>query len=299
MGQQIIELADGISIRTYLKEEDVPGGVHKNALSAIPITPKLDLKTVYLCIEQSGYVGGYNEDPAFMEALSKVKQLLHLGVKRNFFSLKDVKYLGLASAISIEGKTYDNAIVFNQAEPDAVSCSVSIPGNISKYKEKIFFNKENKYYKIARKKDENAVIDYIKGILKRPAKLVSAPLDLKEAVSVKSAVEWAFEASVSENETIALLQTCMGLEAILGDDSDRESLTETLADRCAYLIADSIEVRKDIKKSFKELYRLRSKLVHGRAIRLKEHETGYLRWAKRVLNIAIEREMKHLELDKT
>jgi hypothetical protein len=237
-----------------------------------------------------------------MEALSKFKQLLHLGVWRTFFTLIGPQFLGLRGMLSQKYENQVKAIIFDEAKPDSVSGSVSLPSNIQKYIEKISFNKGNKNYKIAREKreiDENAVIDYIKSILNWPSKLISVSPDKKEAVPVKSAAEWAFEASISENDTIAFLQTCIGLEAILGDDSDRESITEALADRLAYLIGNSIKARKNIKKNFKELYRLRSKLVHGRAVRLKDKELGYLEWAKNVLNVAIEREMKYLELDKT
>jgi hypothetical protein len=301
MGQQIIEITDGISIKRYSKEEDVPGGAQSaNILAALPPKPKLALNTTYICIEQSGYAGGYSEDPAYMEALSKFKQLLHLGVYRRFFILRGSQYMGLVGLVPQEWKAPMSAIIIDQAKPDAVSAIGSIPKSIEKYIEKISFNEDNKYYKIAREKqgeDEDAIINYMKGILIRPAKLITSSPEIKEAVSVRSAAEWAFEASISENDTIAFIQTCIGLEAIFGDDSDRESLTEALADRCAYLVADNIEQRKEIKKSFKELYRLRSKLVHGRVVRLKDDEKGYLKWAQRILNIAIEREMKHLELE--
>jgi hypothetical protein len=282
----------------YLKEEDAPGGIQKGAILEFGEKPKLALEATYICIEQPGYTGGHVDDPAFMEALSKFKQLIHLGVWRKFFNLLGPPFLGLAGLHSEIFQTKADVIIFDKAEPDVVSSFVSLPPNIEKFIDRISFNKENKYYKIAREKDGEAVIDYIKNILNLPAKLISAPPEIKEAVAVRSAAEWAFEASISENETIAFLQTCIGLEAILGDDSDRDSLTETLADRCAYLIADSIQARKRIRKNFKELYRLRSKLVHGRAVRLNGDEKRYLGWAKDVLNTVIGHEMNHLKLGK-
>ena len=76
-------------------------------------------------------------------------------------------------------------------------------------------------------------------------------------------------------------------------------MTETLADRCAYLISDDIKGRKTIKDSFKELYEVRSKLVHGNVTELNSDQTWYLRWGRNVLEYAISKEMKHLNLGKT
>jgi hypothetical protein len=118
------------------------------------------------------------------------------------------------------------------------------------------------------------------------------------AQSVKSAIEWAFDSQVEENETVSFIQVSIGLEAILGEETGREPLAETLADRCAYLLADTIENRKIIRKNFRKFYDLRSKLVHGRSIRLRDEEGWGLEWGKSVLNGIIRREIKNLKLFK-
>lgn len=146
-----------------------------------------------------------------------------------------------------------------------------------------------KYYSIA-----FAILPGVAGGL--ALELISTPDDNKDAQFVKSAIEWAFDSAIEDNETVSFLQMCIGLEAILGEETGRESLTETLADRCAYLLATDIEGRKKIRYNFRELYRLRSKLVHGRAMRINDSEKGFLEWGKRVLNCVIIKEMKDLNL---
>jgi hypothetical protein len=66
---------------------------------------------------------------------------------------------------------------------------------------------------------------------------------------------------------LALLQNCIGIEALLGDDEKDEPLTTRLADRCAYLLAKSSEERAAIRQRFKRIYAVRAKLVHGRKAR--------------------------------
>lgn len=85
----------------------------------------------------------------------------------------------------------------------------------------------------------------------------------REGERVKSAIDWFIQSQVNEDLTMSFLQICMGLEAIYGDDDNDGGLTNILADRCSYLIGKNIEERKIIKSNFRDVYRLRSKIVHG------------------------------------
>lgn len=107
---------------------------------------------------------------------------------------------------------------------------------------------------------------------------------------IRAAAEWQIDALSNHNETMALVQTCIGLESIYGDDSSNGGLTDTLSDRCAYSLASSFEDRARIKSEFKEIYRLRSKIVHGVTNNLKSEDRVHARNAYRLLRDSIKKE---------
>lgn len=73
-----------------------------------------------------------------------------------------------------------------------------------------------------------------------------------------------------------------------------ENLTNTLADRCAYLLGDSIPKRRNIRENFKKLYDVRSKLVHGRKASLDDEQSKFLGFAQSVLNSVIWKEISFI-----
>jgi hypothetical protein len=112
--------------------------------------------------------------------------------------------------------------------------------------------------------------------------------------SIRSALEWSFESGCSDNSVFSFIQNCIALEAILGGDAPMDSLTQTLADRCAYLVSRKASARAVIRKEFKKLYRTRSKLVHGRSQSLSDEERRLMRFGKSMLYMAINKEIEYL-----
>jgi hypothetical protein len=94
------------------------------------------------------------------------------------------------------------------------------------------------------------------------------PEDWPDAHRIRTAVEWRFDSKEDDNQPLCFIQACIGLEALLGDDDQEEPLTARLADRCAYLLGKSHRDREGIRQHFKEMHKVRSKLVHGRSPRL-------------------------------
>lgn len=104
----------------------------------------------------------------------------------------------------------------------------------------------------------------------------------EDAVRIVSALDWAFDCKATKNLEMAFLNTCFGLESLLGETGDEKiPLTEALADRCAYLISKTTSDRKKVKVHFRKIYQLRSKIVHGKTNYLTEdqRETVDLAWA--------------------
>jgi hypothetical protein len=61
----------------------------------------------------------------------------------------------------------------------------------------------------------------------------------------------------------AIVDLCIGFEAVLSDPGNKEELTYRLRLRLALTLEKEIEARRAIKKSLSELYGERSKIVHG------------------------------------
>ncbi|MBI5888679.1 MAG: hypothetical protein HZB82_08235 [Deltaproteobacteria bacterium] len=249
----------------------------------------LEARKTYICIEEDGYTEGSADDPAFINAFSKFKQFIHLGIINKLFIEALRAPIILGSSFSKGLRT----VVFDKAEPDSASCHVSIPEHTAKYLEKISFSADF----IAEMKTKEGV-EYNQHKLEPTINLITAPADNEDANAIKSAVEWAFEASINSDETVAFLQICIGIEAILGDiDNEKEPLTTRLADRCAYILGKNMVDRKEIRDMFEKLYKVRSKLVHGRRVRLKKDDERYLFWGRRILDRLIRKEMNFLKID--
>lgn len=120
--------------------------------------------------------------------------------------------------------------------------------------------------------------------------------DSQETARMKWAIEWTFDSVANENPTMSFIQTCIALEAIYGEGNDGQALTQTLADRCAYLLATSLAGRKSTQEEFRKLYQLRSKIVHGNVASLGHDEMHLLRWGQGILELSIAKEIRMLKL---
>lgn len=102
----------------------------------------------------------------------------------------------------------------------------------------------------------------------------------EKAKRVISASQWFFESYLGKNELLSFIQLIITLEILLGDKavSDLIGLGELLGNRCAYLIGTSSSEREKILKDFKEIYRIRSKIVHSgeRKLQYRERELYHL-----------------------
>lgn len=114
---------------------------------------------------------------------------------------------------------------------------------------------------------------------------------------IATALEWAFDCSITDDETLAFLQATIGLEALLGDETRKDSVTERLADRCAYLLGHTETERQRVRDNFKEVYDARSKIVHGRKSRLGQDDAKHLTTAKQLLSGAAWQEIRNLQGD--
>lgn len=108
---------------------------------------------------------------------------------------------------------------------------------------------------------------------------------------VFSAAEWYIDSFADNNTPMELIKLCIGLESIYGDNESNGSITESLADRCAYSLSSTHEERENIKTEFKKLYKIRSKIVHGVTNSLTPEDRDHIRNANSLLRRSIEKEL--------
>ncbi len=96
----------------------------------------------------------------------------------------------------------------------------------------------------------------------------------KEAERLILAGQWFFDSCCGRNELLSFLQAMVVLEILLGDKavSDAMGLNELLRNRCAYLIGKDHNQREQILREFKDIYDIRSKIVHRGKSKLTSYE---------------------------
>lgn len=116
----------------------------------------------------------------------------------------------------------------------------------------------------------------------------------EKKAEIARAIDWAYEGLANDNESAGFTQTCIALEAVLGDETTTESLTKRLADRCGYLLGTSRADRSEIIENFEALYKLRSKLIHGVTQEISNEERRLIRIAENYLEKAVLKETESL-----
>lgn len=97
------------------------------------------------------------------------------------------------------------------------------------------------------------------------------------------AAQWLFDSWSSSNRLLGYVQAMVALESLLGDKatSDVVGLGDLLANRTAYLVAETRTQRDEILADFRRIYETRSKIVHRGKNRLTARESkdfGALEW---------------------
>lgn len=289
-----IKLSDEISVVSFHDANEVPGGHSRGLLS---LDNKLEAGKVYIRQRMSGHAGNRLENACVRTAVNNLKIILQQGMFRGLFKLtpEGKAGLGLFGAFTHHQIKKLKVVSVDEAFGNPKITTVELPIDVCRLLNNIdiYWDSEP----MSRALERNELDKAITALLIKPVQLIDCKDE--EATRVKAAIKWCFDSYAVENQTLAFLQVCIGLEALLGDTDSNGALTETLADRCAYLVGDDIKGRRTIKNNFKELYKVRSKLVHGNVTELDGDQAGYLRWGKSILEFAIIKEMKHLNLGRT
>jgi hypothetical protein len=131
-------------------------------------------------------------------------------------------------------------------------------------------------------------LGFLKAVLRNPSR----------AQNILLAAQWLFENHSGSDELLGFVQMTVVAEILLGDkrSSDLVGVTELLANRCAYLIADSAAERDLLIQDFRAIYTVRSAIVHSGKSRLNSQERRLLDRLRQICARIILKEMQLLDV---
>ncbi|OEZ90707.1 HEPN domain-containing protein [Duganella phyllosphaerae] len=119
-------------------------------------------------------------------------------------------------------------------------------------------------------------------------------LRTREFSRIATAIEWYVDSIGVYNQTVALLEVCIGLEALLGEEADMSEMTKRLCDRLAFTLGKTPSERKRYHSDYLALLQLRGKLVHAKIFRLKKDDELVLENGRKMLKKMIDHEVEHI-----
>jgi len=297
-----LELQQGILFKVSSQVKTLePQNWLTMALGVPKLDEELSIGDSYLCVRVEGYSGGFLGDSATEEALRAFKILLHAGLTTDLFEIDeyrqpqstDLSYFGLGIEQPQHRIPKISVKSSDQTGGEETVTYTELPIDFTRFVQSIFFHRNNQVLEKA-KQGKDALSSFLIASFKKHASLLGQ--NTSEAESIKLAIEWGINSRIVENKTLSFIQICMALESILGDDLEEEQgLTASLADRCAYLLAKGSKARKLARKTFKEIYKLRSNLVHGRSSRWTDDMDLSRHRAESILDAAIAKELESLK----
>lgn len=235
----------------------------------------------YYVTTVKGFCGEDFDSPTLRESLTRLKVVLHSLVDTkvaqdgnirmtSFFNVPPAPSLEAHITYTLGGEYYERTL--------------ELPPQINDF---IYYLREYP------KQTRYAPGDSPKDRLTKAESQLKSLFNAEESLTrrIFSAAEWHIDSMADNNTTMELLKLCIGLESIYGDDNSNGNLTESLADRCAYSLGTTHDERKTIKAEFREIYRIRSKLVHGVTNRLSPEDRDRIRSASSLLRRSIIKEV--------
>lgn len=292
---ETVQISDEVRLERVTSRKAFPGNTRPGGLLGLS-GDKIEPPMYCLVFEVSGYCGRNFSSSAARRGLSSFKIAMQQAVARGLFKQRKntVAGLGLLSSWASYSIPKHYLVAVDHKPSASPTENLELPIEICRFLESHEFAANNHQIEIA--VVAGNLPRLLTTYLNSAAKLHAT--DNQDAIRVKTASEWAFDAYLNDNPTLSFLQTCIALEALYGDDGDGDNVTKTLADRCAYLVGSDIKGRRTIRENFRSLYSVRSKIVHGCVGALGADEESYLDWGKSILEHSIFKEIKHLALDK-
>ncbi len=272
------ELISNFPLQSGIEERD--RYLHGGGLLGLASPAQWDKDSLYIQINTKGFIGKFVTTTPEIFAIDTFKSLLGI---LSALRLITVGYSFSSSVI--KSRVYTHRLKSNWEIID----STELDNDISKSINNLKFNDLNGSLDTDLKKQS---------FLKQRFNLLSKALSHTESSEkLCLAGRWLFESYYGSNELLSFIQTTVCLEILLGDKavSDLMGLGELLRNRCAYLIGNSHAQREEVLSDFKQIYDIRSKIVHRGKSQLKNHERSLFRKLQWMANRVIQEEIELIE----
>lgn len=242
------------------------------ALSGTPKTSLWDKDAAYLVVKAEGYFRLSATEP-ILSARDDMFAFLGLGIALGLFSAGAGRTLG-------EAPKSTQLIVYRQSREDVAGSG--------------FFALEDHQQKGIQSLGLACDLALEPSAIREKLDRVSLILRSKEGKNIKLSARWLFDSYCGRDKLLSYVQATVALEILLGDeDADANvSLGTLIANRCAYLIANSPEGRSNIVSAFRDIYRIRSKIVHRGKSRLNSDESGLFHYLQELVKLVIDKEQR-------
>ena len=235
-------------------------------------------ETIYLQILEKGFLSPshLNEVPAILSAaLLKLKVLLVFAMEIGLLERREVYRLDCPTDGDYE-------------EPVHVACHEAV--DMANFLRGMTFTKSGQL-----------TISGIRELLTPILEFIETLSSDEHAVGIGPGIEWLLDSLISSNQTISLLQCCIGMESILGEKSSgmqELGTTARLAERYSYLMGNSVADRIRLREDFRKIFLKRGELVHARKTRLSLRDYWVVPKAQEMLQRLIRKELSlHLGID--
>lgn len=215
-------------------------------------------------VDSKGYGTSSLESPAVSAAMSTVKQCLF--VLESFQVLKSTYYPPLASTAFLVDQSCGDIQPLVLSTPFAEHCGLLIP-NEDKL-EVWEGGKASLLGNLRPAANEEEKARAIKGATRCLERYLQARQH-PDFERLAAAIEWYQDSKISDNQTFSYLAACIGLEAILGEESVMHEMSNRLADRYAFRMGSTRSKRIELATEYGEVLTLRGRLVHAKSARLK------------------------------
>jgi len=217
---------------------------------------------IYLQIKTTGYIGKWISTSTLERAITILKGVVGITIALRMF-LVSTSY----SSSIIKKKAYIHRLTNNSW---VIEDKLELENDISK----LISDLRVETYEGFLSTDEKIENNLSESLDKMSKALVQE--ELSERLIL--AGMWYFDSFSGGNELLSFVQTTVALEILLGDKavSDLMGLGELLKNRCAYLIGHNYSQREKILADFKEIYDVRSNIVHRGKSKLTNYEMRLL-----------------------
>ncbi|MBC3907156.1 HEPN domain-containing protein [Undibacterium umbellatum] len=267
---------------------------------ATSLLGKVPLET-YLKVQVSGFASHSRIQSAMRSAISILKRIIQIGVTKKIFGRK-MKYPTGEVQFDFFKPTQDvlEALIYDVDDTVNPTLRIKLGLGMSSYLSDLTLLTKQDLNSSANANiaASASVENEIQAILSLPTELlISTDSTISDnSASLRSAFEWAFDASADDDNAVGYIKTCIALEASLGEESEEGGITERLADRCAFLLCKTPVDRKITRDRMKQVYRLRSKLVHGVKTSISRDDQEIEFWGRTYLEMVLYMELKALEV---